>query len=37
MNTPFVDGWNIVQTLGDGSFGEYVYKKYFYYTHNKLY
>ncbi|KAL4136060.1 hypothetical protein QTP88_007628 [Uroleucon formosanum] len=22
MNTPFVEGWNIVQTLGEGSFGE---------------
>ncbi|CAI6358104.1 unnamed protein product [Macrosiphum euphorbiae] len=22
MNTPFVEGWNIVQTLGEGTFGE---------------
>lgn len=24
MNIQFVDGWTIVQTLGEGTFGEYV-------------
>lgn len=32
MNTPFVEGWNIVQTLGEGTFGEYVKIIYFLYT-----
>lgn len=24
MNSEFVEGWTIAQTLGDGTFGEYV-------------
>jgi len=29
MNIPFVEGWNIVQILGEGTFGEYVNVKLF--------
>lgn len=24
MDIPFVEGWNIIQILGEGTFGEYV-------------